>query len=202
MLSRSTRLSNGYRSRVHQRSWSSRCAEPTGARTEIRQFENARDGLRAVMNQGESVFTDDQRARLDTQVTHAAAEHRFLVDGEGRRSRHYQALARKNCVGAVTRAQWLIDSAEQVLRISVGRRCAAGRDSRTLAVRRREHSATRQSAQSAARRHAGLRARQSRRRHAVGSGANILCVVVGRESARARVRWHCACSQLPDKPRP
>ncbi len=94
---------------------------------EIRQFETARDGLRALMNQGEAVFTDDQRAQLDTQVTTLQLSINFwsaAIDGD----REIVALAKKNCVGAVTRAQWVLDSAEQIARISLGGGEAAPRE--------------------------------------------------------------------------
>lgn len=93
---------------------------------EIRQFEKARDGLRVLMNQ-EGVFTDDQRAQLDTYLTTLQLSINYW-QGARQNDRDLIALSRKNCAGAVTRAQWVLDSAEQIARVSINDVEASPRD--------------------------------------------------------------------------
>jgi hypothetical protein len=83
--------------------------------TEFRKYLEARNGLRTLLSQAEAVYTDDQRAELDGVLSILQQNLNFWPASGAVPE---IALATKNCVGALTRAQWTLDAGD-VVRVSV-----------------------------------------------------------------------------------
>ena len=84
---------------------------------DLRRYENARDGIRAIANHADGLFSEDDRARLDLQLValqqsigfwHTALDNATTV-----------ALAKRNCSGALSNVLWLFDSTPRILRLSI-----------------------------------------------------------------------------------
>src|SRR5579864_3338699 len=97
---------------------------------EIRRFERARNGIRGLLSLAEGAFTDVQRTQLDTIATTLQISLNYWQAAR-ENDRDLIELSRKNCLGAMTRAQWILDSAEQIARLSITGGDVAPREIRT-----------------------------------------------------------------------
>ena len=85
---------------------------------EIRQFERARNGIRGILALAEGAFNDVQRAQLDTVIITLQMSIEYW-QAANENDRDLIERSRNNCTSAITRAQWILDSVQQIARVSI-----------------------------------------------------------------------------------